>query len=60
MICDQGNISLASITDGTSNTMTIPKTGTGSSVGDIAIDDDYWNDGDPGINLSTRLASHRT
>ncbi len=53
VICDQGKVSIASITDGTSNTMIFSENGHGffSKQYQYAADDNFWNDGDPGINL---------
>jgi prepilin-type processing-associated H-X9-DG protein len=53
VICDQGKVTIASITDGTSNTMIFSENGHGflSRETSYAADRDFWNDGDPGIDL---------
>ncbi len=53
VICDQGRVSIASITDGTSNTMLFSENGHGflSRETGYAADTDFWDDADPGIDL---------
>jgi prepilin-type processing-associated H-X9-DG protein len=53
VICDQGKVSIASISDGTSNTMLFSENGHGflGGVNGYAPDRDFWNDGDPGISI---------
>jgi prepilin-type N-terminal cleavage/methylation domain-containing protein/prepilin-type processing-associated H-X9-DG protein len=53
VICDQGKVTIGSITDGTSNTMIFSENGHGilSRETSYAADRDFWNDGDPGIDV---------
>jgi prepilin-type processing-associated H-X9-DG protein len=53
VICDQGKVSIASITDGTSNTMIFSENGHGilGRETTYAGDRDFWNDADPGIDV---------
>jgi prepilin-type N-terminal cleavage/methylation domain-containing protein/prepilin-type processing-associated H-X9-DG protein len=57
VIVDQGNISIASVTDGTSNTMIFTENGQGflKSVGLGSTDSHNWNEGDPITNLIDAL-----
>ncbi len=51
VIVDQGNVSLASVTDGTSNTMMFSEIGHGYYSASGQGYSNYWNDGDPGETL---------
>jgi prepilin-type N-terminal cleavage/methylation domain-containing protein/prepilin-type processing-associated H-X9-DG protein len=53
VIVDQGRVTIASITDGTSNTMLFSENGHGflSRETSYAADRDFWNDGDPSVDL---------
>jgi prepilin-type N-terminal cleavage/methylation domain-containing protein/prepilin-type processing-associated H-X9-DG protein len=58
VIVDQGNIRIASVTDGTSNTMMFSENGLGlliSILGPNASDVHNWNEGDPATNLYCAL-----
>ena len=51
VIVDQGNIPIASVTDGTSNTMMFSEAGRGFLSATSQTYYNYWNDGDPGTCL---------
>jgi prepilin-type N-terminal cleavage/methylation domain-containing protein/prepilin-type processing-associated H-X9-DG protein len=51
VIVDQGSVKLASITDGTSNTMLFSEKGHGFLSATSQTYYDYWNDGDPGLSV---------
>ena len=51
VIVDQGAISIASVTDGTSNTMMFSENGRGFLSATSQTYYYYWNDGDPGLSV---------
>ena len=51
VIVDQGNVTLASITDGTSNTMMFSENGHGYFASPNVNYYHFWNDGDPGTTI---------
>jgi prepilin-type N-terminal cleavage/methylation domain-containing protein/prepilin-type processing-associated H-X9-DG protein len=51
VIVDQGSITIASIIDGTSNTMMYSENGHGFLSTTSQTYYDYWNDGDPGMSV---------
>ena len=51
VIVDQGNVTLASITDGTSNTMAFSENGHGFIKTSTANVYHWWNCGDPGVGV---------
>jgi prepilin-type N-terminal cleavage/methylation domain-containing protein/prepilin-type processing-associated H-X9-DG protein len=59
VIVDQGNIRIASVTDGTSNTMMFSENGLGFLIAvggtSTASDEHNWNEGDPATNLYCAL-----
>jgi prepilin-type N-terminal cleavage/methylation domain-containing protein/prepilin-type processing-associated H-X9-DG protein len=58
VIVDQGNIRIASVTDGTSNTMMFSENGLGFMIAlsaASATDSHNWNEGDPETNLYCAL-----
>jgi prepilin-type N-terminal cleavage/methylation domain-containing protein/prepilin-type processing-associated H-X9-DG protein len=51
VIVDQGNITIASVTDGTSNTMMFSENGHGYFKSPNGDGYHWWNDGDPGASV---------